>query len=128
MCVCACVRACVRPSVHFVCLTFYFSFVLPSSLPLIGSATLCQKYYLLCYSLMLLKFTHYAFEITHYSNIMHLKNVFKNENVSCSFCCIVQLNHAVLWAWVKGQCSVNISQTSALCTAWVYYTHNYSYA
>ena len=28
----------------------------------VGSATLCQKYYLLCYSLMLLKFTHYAFE------------------------------------------------------------------
>ena len=28
----------------------------------LGSATLCQKYYLLCYSLMLLKFTHYAFE------------------------------------------------------------------
>ena len=28
----------------------------------IGSATLCQKYYLLCYSLMLLKFIHYAFE------------------------------------------------------------------
>ena len=30
-------------------------------------------------------------KITHYSNIMHFKNVKKNENVSCSFCCIVTL-------------------------------------